>query len=96
MIFCLAFATQGTLDGSTAYVVGATTDEQRPYGIAVSNMAAGLVGIAMALTAGTIAHYRGAILAILTMGALNLASAVYAMTLRNVHPGETPAPGSGG
>ena len=34
MIFLLAFATQGTLDGSTAYVVGSSTDEERPYCIA--------------------------------------------------------------
>jgi MFS family permease len=87
MIFCLAFATQGTLDGSTAYVVGSSTDEQRPYCIAVSNLAAGIVGIGLALGAGTISHFRGVIVGILVMGALNLAAAAYAMTLRDVQPG---------
>ncbi len=87
MIFCLAFGTQGTLDGSTAYVVGASTDEERPYCIAVSNLAAGIVGIGLALAAGTVAHRQGAIAAIVVMGALNLAAAAYALTLRDVDRG---------
>jgi len=87
MIFCLAFGTQGTLDGSTAYVVGSSTDEERPYCIAVSNLAAGIFGIGMALGAGTISHFRGVIAGIVIMGLLNLAAAVCALTLRDVQPG---------
>lgn len=87
MIFCLAFATQGTLDGSTAYVVGSTTDEERPYCIAISNLAAAIVGIGLALGAGTISQFRGVIVGIMVMAVLNLAAAAYAMTLRDVQPG---------
>jgi hypothetical protein len=86
MIMCLGFATQGTLDGSTAYVVGSSTDEQRPYCIAVSNLVAGVVGVPIALAAGLIAEGMGVVVAILLMGLANLAAAVFARTLPDVEP----------
>jgi len=86
MLVLLACGTQGTLDGSTAYVVGSSTDEERPYCIAVSNLAAGVVGIVIALAAGTIAEGPGVIVAIVTMGLLNLVAAAYALTLPAVRP----------
>ena len=75
MIFLLGFATQGALDGSTAYVVGSANDEERPYCIAVSNLAAGVAGVALAFAVGLIAD-GGAIVAILVMGAINVAAAI--------------------
>jgi hypothetical protein len=90
MIFLLAFATQGTLDGSTAYVVGSSTDQERPYCIAVSNLAAGIFGIGIALVAGVIADGRGVIVAIVIMGVLNLVAAAYALTLPDVRTEEKP------
>ena len=86
MMFLLAFATQGALDGSTAYVVGSSTDEERPYCIAVSNLAAGIIGVGVAFAAGFIAGYRGAIAAIVIMGVINVAAAVFARTLPTVRP----------
>ncbi len=86
MMFLLAFATQGALDGSTAYVVGSSTDEERPYCIAVSNLAAGIIGVGVAFAAGFIAGYRGAIAAIIIMGVINVVAAVFARTLPTVRP----------
>jgi hypothetical protein len=85
-IFFLAFGTQGALDGSTAYVVGSATDEERPYCIAVANLAAGIVGVGVAFGVGLIAHYRGIIVAIVAMGVLNVITAVYARALPSVRP----------
>lgn len=90
MVFCLAFATQGTLDASTAYVVRASTDSERPYTIAVSSLAAGVVGIAIALLAGAIASEHGAIIAVFGMGALTVAAALYAQRLPDVWGEEQP------
>ncbi len=86
MIFLLGFATQGALDGSTAYVVGSSSDEERPYCIAVSNLAAGIAGVGMAFAAGLVAERNGVIVAILAMGVLNVAAAYVAMTLPAVRP----------
>lgn len=88
MIFCLAFGTQGTLDASTAYVVRSSNDEERPYAISVSNLAAGLVGIGIALIAGLIAQERGAIIAIVVMASINIFAAMFARTLPNVWPND--------
>jgi hypothetical protein len=88
MIFLLAFATQGSLDGSTAYIVRSTTDGQRPYCISVANLAAGVIGIGFALAAGFIAEGPGVIVAILFMGVINAAAAIYTMTLPDVTPVE--------
>jgi MFS family permease len=90
MIFLLGFAAQGALDGSTAYVVGASTDEQRPYAIAVTNFAAGAVGVVIALVAGTIALERGAIFAVALMGLINLFGAYYVRTLPDVQTKSDP------
>lgn len=86
MIFLLAFATQGSLDGSTAYVVRSSTDEQRPYAISVANLAAGVVGIGVALLAGFIADGPGVIVAIGIMGATNILGVIYALRLPDVAP----------
>lgn len=86
MIFLLAFATQGSLDGSTAYVVRSSTDEQRPYAISVANLAAGVVGIGVALLAGFIADGPGVIVAIGIMGATNILGVIYALRLPDVEP----------
>ena len=90
MIFLLAFGTQGALDGSTAYVVGASTDEQRPYAIAVASFAAGAVGVGLALIAGTIALERGAIVAVGIMGVVNLFGAYYVTTLPDFRTESAP------
>lgn len=86
MLFLLGFATQGSLDGSTAYVVGSSSDGERPYCIAVSNLAAAITGVGLAFAAGLVAEQRGVIVAILIMGVLNLAAAYVAMTLPTVRP----------
>lgn len=86
MMFLLAFATQGALDGSTAYVVGSANDEERPYCIAVSNLAAGFIGVGLAFAVGLIASYRGAIAAIIIMGVVNVVAAIFARTLPTVRP----------
>jgi hypothetical protein len=91
MIFLLGFATQGAVEGSIAYVVGSSTEEQRPYCIAVASLAAGLTGFVMAFMVGLIAEERGAVTALLIMGVLNLAAAVYVRTLPVVRP--TPEAG---
>ena len=86
--FLLAFGTQGALDGSTAYVVRSTTDAERPYCISVSNLVAGVIGIGLALVAGLIAEGPGVIVAIVFMGVINAAGAVYCLRLPDVTPGE--------
>ncbi|MCB1496870.1 MAG: hypothetical protein KDJ86_13865 [Bauldia sp.] len=95
MIFLLAFGTQGALDGSTAYVVRSTTDEERPYCISVSNLIAGIVGIGLALVAGLIAEGPGVIVAIVFMGVINAAGAIYTLRLPDVTPAEGAAGGEG-
>ena len=90
MIFLLGFAAQGAIDGSAAYVVGASTDEQRPYAIAVASFAAGAVGVGLALIAGTIALERGAIVAVGIMGVVNLFGAYYVTTLPDFRTESAP------
>jgi hypothetical protein len=85
----LAFAAQGIVNARTVYVVGAASDEQRPYCIAVSNVIAGLVGLVMALLVGSIAHAQGAIAGLMVMVVLNIVTALYVPRLTYVeHPGD--------
>jgi len=88
----LAFAAQGIVNARTVYVVGAATDEERPYCIALSNVIAGLVGLILALLVGSIAHARGAIAGLLMMAVLNVVTAFYVWRLTDVqHPADRHA-----
>ena len=59
----------------------ATTEEERPYCITLHNVTMGVVGIVIAFGMGSIAHHRGAIIAIVAMGFLNVVSILYTRLL---------------
>lgn len=80
----LAFAVQGVVVSRTVYVVDAASDAERPYCISLSNLAAGIVGLVLALILGSIAQQRGAIAALLAMAPLNIVAAIYARTLPDI------------
>jgi MFS family permease len=77
----LGFAIQGVVNGNAVYVVNAASDEERPYCVAVSSFVAGIVGVLLALLAGSISQQRGIIWALMIMAALNIVAALYARTL---------------
>jgi hypothetical protein len=90
MFVLLAFGTQGAIVGRTVYVVGAATDQERPYCIALANVVGSVVGLALVLAVGSISQFHGVIVGLLGMGCLNVAAALYVWRLADVHHPEVP------
>lgn len=74
----------GVKNGRTLYLIGAATDEQRPFCIAVANVTIGLVAIGVGGILGLLASYRGVAWPILALIVLNVLAALYTLKLRDV------------
>ncbi len=88
-IFCYAIVfvlvslgAQGTKNGRTLYLLGMTTDEERPFCIAVANVTIGIVAIAFGALLGALASLKGVSWVILALIVLNIFAAVYTLRLR--------------
>jgi MFS family permease len=88
-IFCYAIVfvlvslgAQGTKNGRTLYLLGMTTDEERPFCIAVANATIGMVAIVFGALLGALASLKGVSWVILALIVLNIFAAVYTLRLR--------------
>jgi hypothetical protein len=88
-IFCYAIVfvlvslgAQGTKNGRTLYLLGMTTDEERPFCIAVANVTIGMVAIAFGALLGALASLKGVSWVILALVILNVLAAIYTLRLR--------------
>lgn len=80
----ISLATQGIRNGRTLFLIGAASDRERPYCIAVSNVAIGVVAIAFGAVLGGLASYRGVARPIFALIVLNVLAALYTLRLRNI------------
>lgn len=55
----LSFALRGIVAARTVYIVGAASDEERPYCVAASNVVAGVLGLPIAVVIGAVSHKGG-------------------------------------
>jgi len=92
-IFCYAIVfvlvslgTQGTKNGRTLYLLGMTTDEERPFCIAVANVTIGMVAIVFGALLGALASLKGVAWVILVLIILNILAALYTLRLRGARP----------
>ncbi|MGA8294663.1 MAG: hypothetical protein WB820_19665 [Rhodoplanes sp.] len=85
IVFVLvSLGAQGVKNGRTLYLIGMTTDEERPVCIAVANATIGMVAIALGALLGALAGFKGAVWPIFALVVLNVAAALYTLRLR--HP----------
>ena len=85
IVFVLvSLGAQGVKNGRTLYLIGMTTDEERPVCIAVANATIGMVAIAFGALLGALAGFKGAVWPIFALVVLNVAAALYTLRLR--HP----------
>ena len=76
---------QGIHNGRTLYLIGATTDRERPYCIAASSVSIGLVAIVFGAVLGALASFRGVAWPIFALIVLNVLAALYSLKLRDTH-----------
>lgn len=83
IVFVLvSIGAQGIKNGRTLFLIGATTDQQRPYCIAASNVSIGLIAIIFGAVLGALASFRGVGWPIFALIALNVLAALYTLRLR--------------
>lgn len=86
IVFVLvSIGAQGIKSGRTLYLIGNTTDEERPFCIAVANGIIGVVGIVLGAVLGALASLKGVTWPILALIVLNVLAALYTLRLRH-HP----------
>lgn len=86
IVFVLvSIGAQGIKSGRTLYLIGNTTDDERPFCIAVANGIIGAIGIILGALLGTLASLKGVAWPIVALVVLNVLAAVYTLKLR-VHP----------
>jgi len=89
MVFVLvSIGAQGIKSGRTLYLIGNTTDDERPFCIAVANGVIGVIGIVFGALLGALASFKGVAWPISTLVVLNFLAAVYTFKLRD-HPVKT-------
>jgi hypothetical protein len=85
IVFVLvSLGAQGIRNGRTLYLIGMTTDEERPFCIAVANVTIGAVAIAFGAVLGALAGFRGVAWPIFVLVVLNVLAALYTLKLRDV------------
>jgi len=83
IVFVLvSLGAQGVKNGRTLYLLGMTTDEERPFCIAVANVTIGMVAIAFGALLGALASLKGVSWVILALIVLNILAAIYTLRLR--------------
>jgi len=76
---------QATQGGRKLYLMNVTTDEQRPVCIAISNVISGVMSIVFGGILGALASLQGVAWPIVVLIVLNVVTAVFTFTLKNVH-----------
>ena len=85
VFFLIALAAKGTGVARQVFLLSASSKSDAAYLFSVSNAITGVVAIAFAFLLGVLAHVGHAIWPILILLSLNLATAVYALSLPNEH-----------
>jgi hypothetical protein len=82
VVFVLvSLGVQGIRNGRTLYLIAMTTDEERPFCIAVANVTIGIIAIAFGAILGALASFRGVAWPIFALVALNALAALYTLRL---------------
>jgi hypothetical protein len=93
VVFTLvAFGAQGIVNGRTVYIIGLTSDDERPFCLAVANAVIGVTAIGLGVIAGTLAQLEGIVFPLFAIIGLNIVAVLYTVTmLEDVHPPATAA-----
>jgi hypothetical protein len=84
IVFVLvSLGAQGVKNGRTLYLLGMTTDAERPYCIAASNVTIGIVAIVFGALLGALAGFKGVGWPILALVVLNIVAALYTLRLKD-------------
>jgi len=81
VFFLVSLAAQGVINSRSLYLVQLAPGGQRPYLIAVGQTLTGAVGILASFALGAVAHYQHVAWPIACIVALNIAAALYVLTL---------------
>jgi len=85
----VAMANEGTRNARKLYIVAFTSDADRPYYIALSNVFIGVLGAVVSFGFGILAHLQHVVWPIFLIVGINVVACIYA---RRLSPGRTPAP----
>ena len=92
VVFVLvSMATQGISNAQSLYLVGFTTDDQRPYYLAMSNAVVAAIGAVVSFGFGVLAHIQGVIWPIWFIIGLNVLAGLYATRLATPKPAPAAA-----
>jgi hypothetical protein len=93
VVFTLvAFGAQGIVNGRTVYLIGRTSDDERPFCLAVANLVISFAAIGLGVIAGTLAQLDGIVFPLFVIIGLNIVAVLYTLTmLEDVHPPATAA-----
>ena len=87
VVFVLvSVASQGVSNAQSLYLVGFTTDDERPYYLAMTNAVVAAAGTAVSFGLGVLAHIQGVIWPIWFIVGLNVLAALYATRLARPAP----------
>ncbi len=82
LVFALvALGAQGVVGARLVHLVNATSEEKRPYYVAIANMGAGVVGILFAFAFSSLAHLQGAAWPLFAIVGLNVLAALSCVRL---------------
>lgn len=82
----ISMATQGISNAQSLYLVGFTTDDERPYYLAMSNAVVAAIGAVVSFGFGVLAHIQGVIWPIWFIVGLNVLAGLYATRLATPKP----------
>jgi hypothetical protein len=83
IVFVLvSLGAQGIRNGRTLYLIGVTSDAERPFCIAVANVTIGIVAIFFGAILGALASFQGVAWPIFALVVLNVLAALYTLRLR--------------
>jgi len=87
IVFVLvSLGAQGIQNGRTLYLIGATTDHERPYCIAVGSVTIGLIAIVFGALLGALGGFKGVVWPIFALMVLNILAALYTVRLHDFRP----------
>lgn len=81
VIFLLSFGCGGVINGRYLYLIGMTEKSERPYLVALGDVAAGLIGIVFATGLGWLAHLQDERSPLIVLAILNVVALFFALLL---------------
>lgn len=81
VILLLSLGGNGVIYGRYLYIIEKTSEQERPYLVALGDVSAGLIGMVFAAILGAVAHLHDPITPIFALAALNLIAMLYALRL---------------